>query len=237
MKTFAYEDTNRDVQKTFQLPNVPILQQVTVDNWGGGITPFNPTHKKVKRVLITVTYDFDEVADGCIINSSYVTEGLTIDGYINNSHQGLPVYAKSYNDADTPPNIITLDQNNLYFDGSQGAIRISFPHSVYSVSIRAKGYFDPNHKPEEDIRPYIQAYSKDPNTGIYHFQSQTFYPYPTTDDKNWGTWQTLQCVSPQKYVSSIDSILISSQQPKKTVPHAYGYFDTLSYSMWFYLLI
>ena len=39
MKTFAYEDTNRDVQKTFQLPNVPILQQVTVDNWGGGITP------------------------------------------------------------------------------------------------------------------------------------------------------------------------------------------------------
>jgi len=191
----------------------------------GPFIPSSAALDKLKDILKnryrTTTIDFDDAADGTLINTYYAAKGVTFQKITTQPPvSGGPVYARFSYAAETPPNVITIMQSGAEcFDAYWGGIEARFTPAVCSVSIDAIAALSPEALGSDDNRPFLEIYD---TSGAK--KAEILYPY-RYDQPGFGTWQRL---SYSAAGSTIGSIRFSCQRVGSN--YTYAFFDTLIFT-------
>ena len=172
--------------------------------------------------------NFDDVADGTVINTHYA--GVTFTNPI-----GGNIYAR-YGEgfAVSQSNVVSVFSTGAsalpFFDARSGAVDAHFstPVGVIRIAARPVGPVD-SFLTTLTSRPYLQAFDSNGNylgTTVYYSG-----PLPTNCCFDVGPPETLVIVS-SSGTNNIGIARISSQQPGSNP--TYGLFDNLSYDSGFY---
>ena len=167
----------------------------------------------VAAIADNFTINFDNVADGTVINNAY--PGVTFSNPL-----GGDVYARSSIFNTTPNNVVSIFQTGLPpFYAFYGAVDAAFGTPVTSVSIDAAAVasLEPLGTPQN--RPFLQAFDGATLLGTVFFSGAL-----PTNPLEVTSFETLTFSAP-----SITSIRFSSQQGQGG-PNIWGLFDTLNYT-------
>ncbi len=176
------------------------------------------------------TINFDNVADGAMIDTLYKAQGVTFYAFPgtvanNDGH----VYARKDSYAKSQPNSIGLGNDILpYTNEYYGYIAAHFTQLQCSVSVDVAAIVIAEFATNATLPPYMAAYgAKDPATGKNPLLQTVYYPQSIV--KGLGTtqagpWQTLTINRP---TNDIQFVILSSQYVQ---PEAYGEFDNLTFS-------
>ena len=191
----------------------------------------------VIRPVLPVVINFDNVASGTVIDTSYA--GLKFAPATSNAQgtivpiPGAHIYAVADATIQRPPctglpllcnpvggNVVTMNppSQNPWIQGSQGGIQVNFAAGKAWVSIMARPSKLPESLGTVTNEPYLVAY------GPSGYLGEAVYPLPSTNAQ-WGSFQTLQYNAPAG--QTITSVILSTQQ--RGGPPVVGEFDNLSY--------
>lgn len=168
---------------------------------------------------MAITINFDDVADGTVVNSQYAALGVTFANPI-----GGNVFAQDgLTFAPSSPNVVSILNGGVdqFFDAMSGAVDATFstPQQVVSIDARPVG-------PVEFLgtlqnRPFLEAYNGSTFLGRVLYAG----PLPTACCFAVGPTETLTFVSG---TANITRVRFSSQQSQSSI-RTYGMFDNLTY--------
>lgn len=175
------------------------------------------------------TINFDNVADGAMIDNQYSAQGVTFfafqgSGATNDGH----VYARKDSYAKSQPNSIGLGNGIFpYANDFYGYIDAHFTQLQSSVSVDVAAIVIAEIATNATLPPYLAAYgAKDSTTGKNPLLQIVYYPQSIVKGlgaTQAGPWQTLTITRP---TNDIQFVILSSPNVQ---PAAYGEFDNLTF--------
>ena len=176
------------------------------------------------RVILPTLINFDDVADGTVIDTHYSNKGVTFSAVSDMPASTWSAVARSWT-AESSPNVISIvgPTGVPFFDASLGGIQANFSSPQRWVSISAKPV-----TLAEDIgqtfshKPYIEGFDAQ---GDFIGGLITYYG-PSHGDQNWGTWQKLILSSTSANISAVRF----SSQYANSPPHVFALFDDFRFS-------
>ena len=161
--------------------------------------------------------DFDDVADGTVINNQY--PGVTFTAVATPSGSA-DVYARSTSTL-SAPNAISLFSSGLpFFDRRWGGIQATFATPKNTVSINVRPVLPPEYFPPVVNQPFLQAFD-----AAGHLLGKVYYPI-AYGASGYGNWRTLTI---HTATNNIKYVQFSSQYGYGSAP-VYAQFDNLTYS-------
>ena len=179
--------------------------------------PFNP--------MRTVVIQFDNVADGTVIDSAYASSGVQFASLTTQPPSRGSVFARRLQStsAASGVNVMSISTDPAwlgpFFDARSGAIEVTFDQLQSSVSVMALPLVMPEALGSTDNRPFMEAFSTD---GTYLGRARTQLK---EGDPGFNlVWQPLVFVSPTR---NIKKVRLSSQAHGS--PWVYTVFDNLTF--------
>lgn len=179
--------------------------------------PFNP--------MRTVVIQFDNVADGTVIDHAYASSGVNFASLTTQPPSTGSVYARRLQStsAASGVNVMSLSTDlawlGPFFDARNGAIEVTFDQLQSSVSVMALPLTMPEGLGSTDNRPFLEAFSTD---GTYLGRART--QLKLGDAGFIMVWQPIAFVSPTR---NIKKVRLSSQAHGS--PWVYTVFDNLTF--------
>lgn len=97
--------------------------------------------KNVGQPVISITkVDFDDVADGAVIDNHYASKGVTFASITTNPPSQGNAFARKNINAVTQPNIVSVNKSGFgEFDALDGGIQATFqkPQRFVGITVRA----------------------------------------------------------------------------------------------------
>jgi hypothetical protein len=164
--------------------------------------------------------DFDDVADGAVVDAHYVSKGVTFASVTNNPPRRWSAYARAVWGVTSAPNCVSVVAPPAlgFFDARQGGVEASFARPQRWVSIDAKIVLPPEFMSTPTARPFLETYNADGKV-----LGRVYYPL-AYGDPGYGSWQTLMHSSTS---ADIVKVIFSSAYSGPTP--VYGLFDQLAF--------
>lgn len=162
--------------------------------------------------------DFDNVADGTVINSVYAAQGVTFNNPLGNAD----IYARSSSINASAPNVVSVFATGVpAFDARFGAIEAVFAAAEGKVSIDAAILRAPEGLGAPINFPKLEIY--DTSNNLIAVVNWDFSVTPQPPAGGASAFQTLQYTS---NVNNIGKVRFLSGQPGGS-PSNFGLFDNL----------
>lgn len=194
---------------------------------GGIIITTKPPLRPPPKMWRTVVIDFENVASGTAVDTSYANQGVTFASLTTNPAKRWSAYAMSMpiGSAQSGKNVLTLTNVTPglpLFDARYGAVEATFSQLQQAVSVWAYALDSPECLSNtHDNRPFMEAYDAN---GAYLGKART--SVGPLDANFFGHWYPITFSSATR---NIKTIRLSSQA--QGCPWVYTAFDTLTYSV------
>ncbi len=157
----------------------------------------------------TVVIQFDNVAEGTVIDQTYASKGVSLTSLTTQPPSTGHAYARhlQLGSAASGVNVMSLSQQpgwtGAFFDARSGAIEATFDQLQSSVSVMALPLIMPEALGSDDNRPFIEAFDA---AGKYLGRARTQL---SPNDPGFNlVWQPIAFVSSSR---NIKKIRLSSQ--------------------------
>lgn len=186
-----------------------------------------PVGHKPPNLQRTRVINFDNVADGTVVDSLYASSGVHFASLTTQPASRGSAYARTLqiSHAASGMNVLSLTQapgwSGAFFDARQGAVEASFDQLQRMVSVMAMPMDFVEALTEDDNRPFMEAFD---SAGKYLGRALT--TMGRSDPSYFMHWQPITFTSPSR---NIKTVRLSSQA------HGSGWvytaFDNLSFQV------